>query len=57
MAVEVSSLELVLVLSVLVLSFSEEALGLFSLEKGLETSSYAHELGTLTESPVTTYPW
>ena len=52
---EVSSLELVLVLSVLVLFFSEEVLGLFSLEKGLETSC-AHELGTLIESPVITYP-
>ena len=49
MAVEVSSLELVLVLS-----FLEEVLGLFSSEKGLETFSYAHELGTLTESPVAT---
>ena len=46
---EVSSLELVLVLS-----FSEEVLGLFSSEKGLETSFYAHELGTLTELPVMT---
>jgi hypothetical protein len=49
-AVEVSSLELVLVLS-----FSAEVLGLFSLEEELEPFDYVHELGTLTETPATTF--